>query len=104
MTYTGLPVTGGNSSKSATGTTASPANSAIVEHIKISSNQFLIVKNKSLETIENSSIITIFTSDNFFLKPAFILLLKSSNFTPGLIPRPEWTVAPQGEHVVYLFF
>ena len=35
---------------------------------------------------------TIFTSDNLFLKHVFILSLKPSNLTPGVIPRPEWIV------------
>ena len=52
------------------------------------------MKNKSLETIEKSSIITIFTSDNAFLKLVFILSLKPSNLTPGFIPRPEWIIFP----------
>ena len=113
VTYTGLPITGGNCSKSATSTTVSPANSTAVEHIKISSNRVLILKNKSLETIENSSIITIFTSDNLFLKLAFILSLKPSNLTLVLFQdhngllfhlylQQICLLDPKGEHVVYL--
>ena len=85
VAYTGFPYTGGNWSKSSTSMTINPANSVSVEHMKISSSWALIWKNKSLETIENSLIITIFTSDNLFLKHAFIL---------SLIPRPEWIVVP----------
>ena len=94
VTYTGLPITGSNCSKSATSQTASPANSNAVEYIKISSNRALILKNKLLEIIKNSSIITIFTSDNLFLKLAFILSLKPSNLATGFIQKPEWIVVP----------
>ena len=54
----------------------------------------MVLKNKSLEAIEKSPITTIFTSDNLFLKLAFILSLKQGNLTPGFIARPEWTVVP----------
>ena len=47
---------------------------------------------KSLVTIESSSIINNFTSDNLFLKSTLDLSFKPSNFVPGLIPRPEWMV------------
>ena len=52
------------------------------------------MKNKSLETSENSSVITIFTSDNLFLKLAFILSLKPSYLTPDFILTLEWIVFP----------
>ena len=52
------------------------------------------MKNKSLETILNLSIKSIFTSDKFFVKLIFIVSLNPSNLTPGFIPRPEWIVVP----------
>ena len=52
------------------------------------------MKNKSLETILNLSIKSIFTSDKSFVKLIFIISLNPSNLTPGFIPRPEWVVAP----------
>ena len=72
VAYTCLPITRGNYSKSVTSTTARPTNSMAVEHIEISSNKALFWKSTSLEISENLSIITICTSDNFFLKLAFI--------------------------------
>ena len=47
---------------------------------------------KSVDTIENLSIISNFTSDNLFFKLALDLSFKPSNFIPGLIPKPEWMV------------
>lgn len=41
-----------------------------------------------------SVIMRSFTSDNSFLKEAFNLSLKPSNFAPGLIPRGKLSVAP----------
>ena len=52
------------------------------------------MKNKSLETTENSSVITLFTCENLFLKLAFILSLKQSHLTPNFIPTLEWIVFP----------
>ena len=47
-----------------------------------------------LDTIESSSIINNFTSDNVFFKATLDLLFKPSNFVPSLIARPEWMVGP----------
>ena len=49
---------------------------------------------KSLDTIENSTIKSIFTSDNLFLKLILIRSLRLSNLTPVFIRRPEWIVVP----------
>ena len=49
---------------------------------------------KLLDTIESSSIIKNFTSNNLFLKAALDMIFRPSNFVPGLIPRPEWMVVP----------
>ena len=94
MAYTGLLITESNCSKLATTKTASPANSTAVEHIKILSTQALSLKNKLLETIKNSSIITNFTSDNLFHKLLFVLSLKPCILTPGFMTRAEWIVVP----------
>ena len=60
----------------------------------MSSSRALILKNKSLEAIENSPIVTILTSDNLFLKLCFILSLKQGNLTPGFLPRAGWIAVP----------
>ena len=54
-----------------------------------SSNFESISVHKSLDTIESSSIINNFTSDNLFLKAALNLPFKPSNFVLNLIPRTE---------------
>ena len=44
---------------------------------------------RSLDTLESSSIIKNFTSDNLFLKAALDMSFKTSGFIPGLVPKPE---------------
>ena len=58
----------------------------------MSSNPESIPVYKSLETMERSSIIKHFSSDNLFLKAALDLSFEPSDFIPGLIPIPEWMI------------
>ena len=44
---------------------------------------------KSLDTIQISSVIKNFNSDNLFLKAALDFSVRRSNFDPDLIPNPE---------------
>ena len=44
---------------------------------------------KSLDTIQISSVIKNFNSDNLFLKAALDFSVTQSNFDPDLIPNPE---------------
>ena len=62
--------------------------------MNISPNLESISVNKSLDTIESSSIINNFTSDNLFFKAALDFPFKPCNFFHGLIARQERMVGP----------
>ena len=82
-------LTRGNWIKSATVITERAVNAFSRIIIIIYPNLGSLSVRKSLVTIESSSIINNFTSDNLFLKSTWDLSFKPSNFVPGLIPRPE---------------
>ena len=69
-------LTGSSWSKSATVITERPANAISAIIINIFPKPGSILVHKSLDTIEGSSIINNFTSDNLFLKGALDLLFK----------------------------
>ena len=66
-------------------------------HANISTKRRWIWSRRSLETIDISSIIITFNSDNLFLNKDLILSLKGGRFLPkqltGIL-RPVWIVVP----------